>query len=64
MKTEDFVNALDAIGKIRDVIMENCNSRTGFDPFTVDTVRLELGAITALETARKAIVELRDFLLL
>ncbi len=64
MKKEDFINALDAIGKIRDAIMEDCASYTGFDPNLVTTVRMELNAITALEEARQALIKVRDHFML
>lgn len=64
MKKEDFINALDAIGKIRDVIMEDCASYIGSDPNVVTTVRMELNAITALEEARQAIIKVRDHFML
>lgn len=64
MEAQDFRNALCAIGEIRDKIMSSCNSHTSFDPYTISTVRVELNTIEALENARKALVELRDYLLI
>lgn len=64
MKKEDFINALDAIGKIRDVIMEDCASYTGLDQNQVTTVRMELNAIDALEEARQALIKVRDHFML
>jgi len=64
MEKQDFINALDAIGKIRDAIMKDCNHYTGFDSGTITTVRLELDAISALEQARQALIKVRDDLLL
>lgn len=64
MQKEDFINALDAIGKIRDVIMEDCASYTGFDPYLLTTVRIELNAVEALEEARQALIKVRDHFML
>lgn len=64
MEREDFINALDAIGKIRDAIMDDCAHYTGFTPDQVIPVRLELDAISALEQARQALIEVRDYLML
>lgn len=64
MEREDFINALDAIARIREKIMSDCGSRTGLHSDTIATVRLELDTIKSLENTREQLVKLRDYLLL
>lgn len=64
MERKDFIDALGAVAKIRETIMKDCATRTGFDSHQVTTVRMELDTIDALEKARLALVELRDYLML
>lgn len=65
MKKEDFINALDAIGKIRDTILtfaaQEVSHSTECPNFSFSKA---IAAYNALEKARYALVELRDYLML
>lgn len=65
MKKEDFINALDAIGKIRDKVLEFSAQEVAH---SVECPNYHfskgIAAYNALEKARYALVELRDYLML
>ena len=63
MKKEDFINALDAIGKIRDKVLEFSAQEIAHSVECPNFSRA-IAAYNALEKARYALVELRDYLML
>lgn len=66
MKREDFINALDAIGKIKGALIKDISRYTAFnlDQDPVELEPEELDAINELEQVRQALIKVKNYLML